>query len=88
MALQFVASIYRINQYDLNSAPNIPATMGVPNSFPSQGVRSYPITTAAVTANGVVMNSIIALLPTGLNEPEEKFYTDRTVAQIATLANT
>lgn len=86
MALQFAASIYRIDQNDLNSAPGIPAILGRTHSFPSQGVRSYPLQ-AGVTANGVTMNSVIALLPTGLNQPEDKFYTDRTVAQIVTLAN-
>lgn len=87
MALQFSASIYRINENDLKSAPSIAATQGVPHSFPSQGIRSYPITTGTVTANGVTMNSIIALLPTGLNQPEKKFYTPLTVAQIVTAAN-
>lgn len=87
MALQFSASIYRINSNDLNSAPSTPASMGVPHSFPSQGIRSYPITTSTVIANGVTMNSIIALLPQGLNQPEKNFYTPLTVAQIVTAAN-
>lgn len=87
MALQFAASIYRIGANDLKSAVNIPATQGVPHSFPSQGVRSYPITNGTVTANNVTMNSIIALLPQGLNQPEKLFYTPLTVAQIVTAAN-
>lgn len=86
MALQFSASIYRINSADLNSGTRIPATMGIPHSFPSQGVRSYPVT-GTVTANGAAMNSIIALLPQGLNQPEKLFYTPLTVAQIVTAAN-
>lgn len=88
MASHILSSIYRIGDNDLKSAPSIPATQGVPHSFPTVGVRFYPITTGTVTANGVTMNSIIALLPTGLNQPEKKFYTPTTVTDLNTAANT
>ncbi len=97
MATHVLSSIYRINDNDLYSGYTTdsgnriiknPATRGVPNSFPSNLVRFYPIADGPVVANGVTMNSIIALLPTGLNQPEKRFYTADTVAALNTLANT
>jgi hypothetical protein len=86
MALQLSASIYRINAYDLNTAQGIPATQGIVHSFPTQGIRMYPVH-GTITANGVTMASIIALLPTGLNQPEKQFYTPTALATLVTNAN-
>ena len=93
MASQMAASIYRIGSTDLKSilgtatAPiSVPANMGVSHSFPTQGIRFYPVQ-GTVTANGVVMASIIALLPQGLNQPEKLFYSPSSVATLVTAAN-
>lgn len=86
MAQQFLASIYRINDNDLNSGPAIPAVQGVTQSFPSQGVRIYPVS-GTVTANNVTMAAIVALLPQGLNQPEKKFYSPQSVSTLVTAAN-
>lgn len=87
MALQFQASIYRINEYDLKSAQGISATQGILHAFPSEMVRFYTAP-AGTVANTVTMASIIALIPQGLNQPEKKFYTPTTVADLVTAANT
>lgn len=86
MAIQFSASIYRINDYDLKSAQGIPAVQGITHAFPSAGVRIYAAP-ASTTANGVTMASVIATLPTGLNQPEKKFYSPTAVATLVTAAN-
>lgn len=85
---RIIASIYRKNQYDLKSAIGAPATQGIDESFPGALCLFYPVPpTNPVTANGVTMASIIELLPTGLNQPSTKFYTDSTVAQLQTNGN-
>jgi hypothetical protein len=83
MANHFLASIYRYNAYDVLTPAGQPAYNGVPMSFPNQGVIFYP-PQPAVTANGVAMNAVIEVLPTGLNQPSKKFYTDATVATLNT----
>lgn len=85
MALQFEASIYRINEFDLKSA-GIPATQGILHAFPSELVRFYAAP-AGTVANTVTMNAIIATIPQGLNQQEKKFYTPTTVADLVTAAN-
>lgn len=88
MAQQLAASIYRIGVNDLKSNIGASATMGVQHSFPTQGIRIYQVPgSTAVVANGVTMNSIIALLPTGLNQPEKQFYSPSSVATLVTAAN-
>ncbi len=86
MAQQLTASIYRINEYDLKVAAGIPAVQGVLNTFPTQGIRMFPVT-GTVTANNVAMSTVIALLPPGLNQPEKLFYSPTALATLATAAN-
>jgi hypothetical protein len=89
MANQFLASIYRINANDLKTilgTTSVPAAEGILQSFPSQGVRIYPVQ-GTVTANGVTMASIIALLPSGLVQPEKQFYSPSSVSTLVTAAN-
>jgi hypothetical protein len=85
MASQILASIYRIGDTDLKSSIGTPATMGVDHGFPTNLVRFYPIT--GVTANGITMQSVIALLPNGLNQPVKKFYTAAAVSALVTASN-
>lgn len=86
MAQQFSASIYRINQYDLNTAQGIPATQGILHSFAPDTVRMRAVK-GTVSANGVTMLSIVSLLPPGLNQPEKDFYTPTALATLVTAAN-
>lgn len=86
MAQQFSSSIYRYKTADLMIAQGVPAVQGVLHSFPSQGVRTRPVH-GSVKANGITMNSIISLLPQGLNQAETDFYTPDTVATLVTAAN-
>jgi hypothetical protein len=53
---------------------------------PSLGVHVYPTTQQRGQSN-VTCNSVIELLPTGLNQVSTKFFTDKTVAQVLSLAN-
>lgn len=74
---RIVASVYNYNGNDLPQA----GLSGIANSFPSANAFFYP-TPAGTTANGVTMNSVIQLLPTGLNVNGAKYLTDSTPAQI------
>jgi len=56
-------------------------SMGKSNSFPSAGVRFEP-NDPLTTIGTVTINSIITLLPTGLNNKPFKFYVADTVATL------
>jgi hypothetical protein len=76
---------YRKNQYDLKNAAGNPATQGVPRNLPAALCILSPAP-ASTTANGVTMNSIIELLPTGLykNGQSTCYYSADTVATLNT----
>lgn len=76
---------YKKNQYDLKSAPGVPATQGVPLNLPAALCVLSPAP-ANTTANGVTMQSIIELLPSGLyhNGQSDKYYSADTVATLNT----
>lgn len=80
MALQLSASIYGQDGYDWNKP------MGVTRGFPTQGITIEPLTTPTAYS-GVTCNSIISLLPTGLNTDPEKFYCPTAAATLITAAN-
>lgn len=82
----FLSSCYRHDQYDLKSTLGAPATMGVPHSFPSALTKFYPVPYPGIVANGVTMVSVIELLPTGLNQQPDKFYTADSVSTLNTAA--
>ena len=84
MANHLSVYVYRRNQYDLNNPDGTPATSGVLFSLPTVGLQVQPTT---VVANGVQMNSLILMYPSGLNQPAEKLYSAATVAQIITAIN-
>jgi hypothetical protein len=84
MANHVSVYIYRRNQYDLNNPNGTAATNGVLFSLPTAGLQVQPTT---VTANGVQMNSLILLYPSGLNQPAEKLYSDATVAGLIAAIN-
>jgi hypothetical protein len=77
---------YRRNQYDLLNPNGTPATSGIAYGFPVEGFVAYPAPSGTV-ANGVTMNSIVEVAPTGLNQVSVLFYTTSTVAQINSAAN-
>lgn len=76
---------YRKNQYDLKNAAGGPATEGVPFNFPGALCELRPAP-ANTTANGVTMQSIIELLPSGLqrNGQSEFYYSADTLATLNT----
>jgi hypothetical protein len=84
---RIIASIYRIGSNDTKNAAGNPATQGLSNSLPSAQCTIYPVPNPGVTANGVVMASIIKLLPSGLNQPGTLYYTADTVATLQTNGN-
>lgn len=86
MAQQFSASIYRINQYDLNTARGIPATQGILHTFSPDTIRMRAVK-GTIAANGITMLSIISLLPSGLTIPEKEFYTPTSITDLTTAAN-
>jgi hypothetical protein len=53
-------------------------------SLPTVDLQVQPTT---VVANGVQMNSLILMYPSGLNQPAEKLYTNQSVAQLITAIN-
>jgi len=78
-----ISSIYRIGAYDLSNSTGAPATQGVPHSFPSAGTIFRPAP-AGTVACGVTMNSIIEVLPTGLNQNSKTYYSADSVATLNT----
>lgn len=80
MALLFQACIYQTNSNATGGAN------GQYMAFPSNSVLVRPVI-PAITVTGVAVNSIIQLLPSGTVVNQPQYYSDRTVAQIATLAN-
>lgn len=76
---------YRRNQYDLKNLAGGPATQGIPFNLPAHLCSIRPVE-AATTANGVTMNSIIELLPSGLwkNGQSTLYFSADTVATLQT----
>ena len=78
---RIIASIYRYGNYDF------PGTTGRLNNFPSALVHMYPAPAGTVSAGNVTLQTIIELLPSGLqtpNDPNNKFYAAADVAAIQT----
>jgi len=84
MANHLSVYVYRRNQYDLTNPDGTPATSGVLFSLPTVTLQVQPTT---VVANGVQMNSLILMYPSGLNQPAEKLYTNQTVAELIAAIN-
>ena len=73
-----LASIYRKGNNNLATG-----AMGRLHSFPSAKTIIRPADLGTV-ADTVTMNSVITLLPEGLNQGNKDYYTDATVAQLGT----
>jgi hypothetical protein len=84
MANHLSVYVYRRNQYDLSNPNGTPATSGVLFTLPTVNLQVQPTT---VVANGVQMNSLILMYPSGLNQPAEKLYSDASVATLITAIN-
>jgi hypothetical protein len=84
MANHLSVYVYRRNQYDLTNPNGTPATSGVLFSLPTVTLQVQPTT---VVANGVQMNSLILMYPSGLNQPAEKLYTNQSVAGLISAIN-
>jgi len=84
MANHLSVYVYRRNQYDLTNPNGTPATSGVLFSLPTTDLQVQPST---VVANGVQMNSLILIYPSGLNQPAEKLYSNATVAGLIAAIN-
>ena len=84
MANHLLVYVYRRNQYDLTNPNGTPAANGVQFSLPTVNLQVQPTT---VVANGVQMNSLILMYPSGLNQPAEKLYSNATVAALITAIN-
>jgi len=84
MATIVAITAYRRNQYDLTNPNGTPATSGVLFSLPTANLQVQPST---VVANGVQMNSLILIYPSGLNQPAEKLYSNATVAGLIAAIN-
>jgi hypothetical protein len=84
MANHLSVYVYRRNQYDLTNPNGTAATSGVLFSLPTANLQVQPST---VVANGVQMNSLILIYPSGLNQPAEKLYSNATVAGLIAAIN-
>jgi hypothetical protein len=84
MANHLSVYVYRRNQYDLTNPNGTAATSGVLFSLPTADLQVQPST---VVANGVQMNSLILIYPSGLNQPAEKLYSNATVAGLIAAIN-
>jgi hypothetical protein len=86
MATIVSITAYQRNQYALLNSNGTPATSGISYGFPVTTFAAYPAP-ANTVANGVTMNSIVEVAPTGLNQVPVLFYTTSTIAQINSAAN-
>ena len=86
MATIVSITAYQRNQYALLNSNGTPATSGIAYGFPVNTFAAYPAPDNTV-ANGVTMNSIVEVVPTGLNQVPVLFYTTSTVAQINSACN-
>jgi hypothetical protein len=80
-----ITSAYRKNQYDLKDAFGNPAIQGISINLPGALCNIQPAK-ANTVANGVTMQSIIELLPTGLykNGQSTVYYSADSVATLQT----
>lgn len=81
----FLASIYGYSLPNNNAILPLGTNNGLLNSFPSSGTRFFPADSGTVI-NGVTVNAVIQMLPSGLNIKGNKFYTDATVTTLNTNA--
>lgn len=81
----FVTSCYAFSPQENSNLIPLNGAMGLSNGFPSAGVRFYQAPLGQ-SVSGVVINSIIELLPTGLNKQPMKFYVTDSVATLHTAA--
>ena len=84
MAAHTLQSIYQVNANSLFNLDGTPATEGVDFSFTVDSFISYTVDTMVY---GVQMNSVLEVLPSGLNQPSNFYYTPATVTQIVLDAN-
>ena len=84
MAQQFLSYIYQI--VSAGGTTTIKAAGGEPNTFASAAVHIYP-TTETGGINNIQLNSIIQILPTGLNQQSTKYYSAESVSALQTKAN-
>ena len=75
---RIVASIYRKGINNL-----VTGGMGRSRTFPSALCNTLPAD-LGVTADGVTMNAVIELLPSGLGNVTKQYWTDSTPAQLIT----
>ena len=81
----FSASIYRKTTSAGSGTLNPYQTIGFPATG---GALLFKPAPSGIVDNGVTSKAIITVLPTGLVVPPGDYYTDSTVAQLITLANT
>lgn len=75
-----IASIYRFGNYEF------PGETGRLNNFPGALTHFYPAP-SGITVNGITMQTVIHLLPSGLTNPQipdGKYYAAADVATIQT----
>lgn len=80
---RIIASVYAINGVPYKEVGTV---NGRTHSLPSADCVFYPAP-AGETAEGVTINSIIVLLPTGSRSTGTTYYTDSTVTQLQTNGN-
>lgn len=75
---RIIASIYR------QGNNNFPGKTGRLNNFPGQFTHLYPAP-AGTTVNGVTMLTIVQMLPSGLQTPQDDNLTYYAAADVATI---
>ncbi len=81
----FITSCYGYRTSENNAVVPLGGAQGALQSLPSALTRFYPAA-AGDAINGVTVNSIIVMLPTGLNKGSIQYYAVETVAALNTLA--
>jgi hypothetical protein len=80
MAQQFSASIYGANGNDWNN------TQGITKSFPSQGSTIQALNPTK-SYGGATCVTVISLLPTGLNQVAQHYYSPTATATVISASN-
>jgi hypothetical protein len=85
MAQVISATIYGINENDLNSQTAQPGTPGITMAFSVQTItlQSIPPT----SYSGTVCNTRIIVLPTAPSPIQQRYYTNTAIGALVTAAN-
>lgn len=90
-----MAQIVSVSIYGFGDASGegraLSSVVGVAMGFPVQGIRVEPVVgingSDTLEFHGITMQSVIQLLPSGLNQKEKRYYSPTAVSAVISAAN-